>query len=97
MSRGTLVLLRPVITEKSMTGTNIGKYTFAVMKDATKQEIAEAVAEAFGVDVVDVNTSTVHGKTRRLGRRIGKTQDWKKAVVTIAQGQRIDRYFAEGV
>jgi large subunit ribosomal protein L23 len=95
--RGTLVLLRPIITEKSMTGTNSGRYTFAVVKDATKQEIGQAVAEAFKVDVVAVNTSTVHGKTRRLGKRTGKQSDWKKAVVTLAEGQRIERYFVEGV
>ncbi|HEX9270465.1 MAG TPA: 50S ribosomal protein L23 [Candidatus Limnocylindria bacterium] len=95
--RGTLVLLRPVITEKSMSGTNGGRYTFAVAKDATKQEIAQAVAEAFKVDVVAVNTSTVHGKSRRIGRRIGKQPDWKKAVVTLGEGQRIERYFQEGV
>ncbi len=95
--RGTLVLLRPVVTEKSMSGTNTGRYTFAVSKDATKQEIAEAVAEAFGVDVMDVNTLTVHGKARRQGRRIGHTPDWKKAVVTLAEGQRIEKYFVEGV
>jgi large subunit ribosomal protein L23 len=97
VSRGTLVLLRPVITEKSMSGTNEGRYTFAVMKDANKREIAAAVAEAFKVDVVAVNTSMVRGKTRRLGRRIGRRSDWKKAVVTIAEGQRIERYFVEGV
>ncbi len=95
--RGTLVLLRPVITEKSMAGTNNGRYTFAVATDATKQEVAEAVAEAFGVDVIDVNTLTVHGKSRRQGRRMGRTPDWKKAVVTLAEGQRIEKYFVEGV
>lgn len=95
--RGTLVLLRPVITEKSMTETNTGRYTFAVVKDASKLEIAQAVAEAFKVDVIAVNTSTVHGKTRRLGKRSGKRSDWKKAVVTLAEGQRIERYFVEGV
>ena len=95
--RGALVLLRPVITEKSMTGTNIGRYTFAVMKDATKQEIAQAVAESFKVDVVAVNTSTVRGKARRLGKKTGKQPDWKKAVVTLAEGQKIERYFVEGV
>lgn len=93
----TLVLLRPIITEKSMGQTNAGKYTFAVRKDATKPQIAEAVAEAFKVDVVDVNVMTVRGKTRRLGRRVGRRPDWKKAVVTIASGQRIERYFVEGV
>lgn len=95
--RGTLVLLRPVITEKSMGQTNAGRYTFAVATDATKREIAEAVAEAFKVDVVAVNTSTVRGKARRLGRRVGHKPDWKKAVVTLAAGQRIERYFVEGV
>lgn len=95
--KGTLVLLRPVITERSMTMTNSGRYTFAVATDATKQEIAAAVAEAFKVDVVAVNTISVKGKERRIGRRIGRKPDWKKAVVTIAQGQRIERYFVEGV
>jgi len=95
--RGALLLLRPVITERSMTETSVGRYTFAVMKDATKQEIALAVAETFKVDVVDVNTMTVHGKTRRLGRRLGRRPDWKKAIVTIAPGQKIERYFVEGV
>jgi len=86
--RGTLVLLRPVITERSMTETGTGRYTFEVQKNATKQEIA---------DVVDVNTMTVRGKERRLGRRIGRRPDWKKAIVTIAEGQKIERYFVEGV
>ena len=95
--RRPLVLVRAIITEKSMTGTNSGRYTFAVAKAATKQEIAQAVAQSFKVDVVAVNTSTVHGKTRRVGKKIGKQSDWKKAVVTLAEGQRIERYFVEGV
>ena len=95
--RGDLVLVRPIITEKSMTGTNSGRYTFAVAKAATKQEIAQAVAESFKVDVVAVNTITVKGKVRKVGKRLGKQSDWKKAVVTLAEGQRIERYFVEGV
>ncbi|HET8568794.1 MAG TPA: 50S ribosomal protein L23 [Candidatus Limnocylindria bacterium] len=95
--KGTLVLIRPIITEKSMGMTNDGRYTFEVMKDANKIEIAQAVADAFDVDVVDVNVQTVKGKTRRLGRRVGKKPDWKKAIVTLAEGQRIERYFTEGV
>jgi len=95
--RGDLVLVRPIITEKSMTGTNSGRYTFAVAKAATKQEIAEAVAASFKVDVVAVNTLTVKGKVRKVGKRVGKQSDWKKAVVTLAEGQRIERYFVEGV
>ena len=95
--RGSLVLLRPVITERSMTETNVGRYTFAVAPDATKLEIASAVAEAFKVDVVAVNTMKIHGKERRLGRKVGRRSDWKKAIVTIAKGQKIERYFVEGV
>ena len=95
--RGDLVLVRPIITEKSMTGTNSGRYTFQVAKAATKQEIAQAVAESFKVDVVAVNTLTVKGKVRKVGKRLGKQSDWKKAVVTLAEGQRIERYFVEGV
>jgi large subunit ribosomal protein L23 len=95
--RGTLVLLRPVITERSMSETNNGRYTFVVADDATKQEIASAVAESFKVDVVAVNTIKVHGKKRRLGRKIGQRPDWKKAIVTIAKGQKIEKYFVEGV
>lgn len=95
--RGALVLLRPVITEKSMSETNAGRYTFEVVRDADKREIAEAVAGAFKVDVVAVNVSTVHGKKRRIGKRSGARADWKKAVVTLAEGQRIERYFVEGV
>ncbi|MGH2498947.1 MAG: 50S ribosomal protein L23 [Candidatus Limnocylindria bacterium] len=95
--RGPLVLLRPVITEKSMGQTNAGRYTFAVATAADKGAIAAAVAEAFKVDVVAVNVSTVRGKARRLGRRVGRRPDWKKAIVTLAPGQRIERYFVEGV
>jgi len=95
--RGDLVLVRPIITEKSMTGTNSGRYTFAVAKAATKQEIAQAVAASFKVDVIAVNTLTVKGKVRKVGKRLGKQTDWKKAVVTLAEGQRIERYFVEGV
>ncbi len=95
--RGDLVLVRPIITEKSMTGTNSGRYTFQVAKAATKQEIAQAVAASFKVDVVAVNTATVKGKVRKVGKRVGKQTDWKKAVVTLAAGQRIERYFVEGV
>ena len=95
--RGSLVLLRPVITERSMSQTNDGRYTFAVATDATKPEIAAAVEAQFKVDVVAVNTIPMRGKQRRLGRKIGRQPDWKKAVVTIAKGQKIEKYFVEGV
>ena len=80
-----------------MTETGVGRYTFAVATDATKPEIAAAVKEQFKVDVVAVNTIPMRGKQRRLGRKIGRTTDWKKAIVTIAKGQKIEKYFVEGV
>ena len=95
--RGSSVLIRPVVTERSMTESNLGRYTFAVAKDATKRDIADAVVESFKVDVVAVNVIHVPGKARRLGRRIGRRPDWKKAIVTLAEGQRIEKYFVEGV
>jgi large subunit ribosomal protein L23 len=95
--KGTAVLIRPVITERSMSQTNAGRYTFQVAKKATKRDIADAVVDAFKVDVIAVNVIHVPGKTRRLGRRIGHRPDWKKAIVTIGQGQRIEKYFVEGV
>ena len=97
MKGNGLVLKRPIITEKSMAGTNTGRYTFEVERAANKTEIAQAVEDAFKVDVIDVHTMVVKGKTRRVGRRISHTQDWKKATVTLAEGQRIERYFVEGV
>ena len=95
--KGNAILIRPVITERSMSQTNSGRYTFAVATDATKRDIADAVAEAFKVDVVAVNVLKVHGKARRLGRRMGQRPDWKKAIVTLGPGQRIEKYFVEGV
>jgi len=96
--KGNAILIRPVITERSMSQTGAGRYTFAVAKTATKRDIADAVADSFKkVDVVAVNVIHVPGKSRRLGRRIGHRPDWKKAVVTIGEGQRIEKYFVEGV
>ena len=91
------VLIRPVVTERSMSETNARRYTFAVANEATKRDIADAVAQSFKVDVIAVNVIHVPGKARRLGPRIGHRPDWKKAIVTIAEGQRIEKYFVEGV
>ena len=74
--KGSAVLLRPVITERSMSETNGGRYTFAVAKDATKRDIADAISQSFKVDVIAVNVIHVPGKTRRLGRRTGTKPDW---------------------
>ncbi len=84
------VLRRAVITEKSMRGAEAGRYTFEVARDATKPEIREAVERLFDVRVVKVNTLNVPGRTKRRGRHTYRTPDRKKAVVTLAEGQKID-------
>ena len=89
------VLRRPIITEKSTALQARDKYTFEVMPNANKQQVKQAVEQAFKVEVVKVNVMTVTGKWRGAGRRRGKTSDWKKAVVTLKPGQKIE--FFEGV
>lgn len=89
------VLRRPIITEKSTGLQAQHKYTFEVMTSANKQQIKQAVEQAFRVEVVKVNVMIVSGKWRGAGRRRGKTSEWKKAVVTLKPGQTIE--FFEGV
>lgn len=77
------IILKPVISERSIDLLPTGKYTFKVAKDANKVEIAKAVEELFSVEVTKVNTMNCKGRTRRVGRFSGKKADWKKAIVTI--------------
>ncbi|MCC7260202.1 MAG: 50S ribosomal protein L23 [Alphaproteobacteria bacterium] len=84
------VLLRPVITEKSTMGGSLNKVTFRVRGDADKNEIKRAVESIFGVQVRKVNTLNVEGKNKRFRGIEGKRSDFKKAVVTLAEGQSID-------
>ncbi len=84
------VLKRPVVTERSTAGMQANKYTFEVDLRATKTEIKQAVEKIFKVKVVKVNTTRVQGKVRRRGRTEGRTPDWKKAVVTLREGDRIN-------
>lgn len=89
------IVRAPVVTEKSTTAAELGKYVFQVAVDATKPQIAEAVKGLFSVDVVKVNTINYDGKTKRFRGRIGKRNAFKKAVVTLKEGQAID--FSAGV
>lgn len=90
------VLKRPISTEKTNYQADFdNQYTFEVDLRANKVQIREAVEHAFDVDVVKVNTMVMPTKPRRYGRHQGRTSRWKKAVVTIAPGQRIE--FFEGV
>ncbi len=88
------VIVRPIITEKSMSGIAAGKYTFEVAKNSTKVEIAQAVEQMFpGVKVAKVNTLHVGGKLKRMGRYAGMTNSWKKAVVTVTPDSKKIEFF----
>jgi len=89
------VLRRPLITEKSTQLQMDNKYAFEVADTATKAQIKQAVEKAFKVRVTTVNVMTMRGKTRRVGRRQVLTQSWKKAIVTLKQGDTIELF--EGV
>ena len=90
------IIIRPIITEESNEGIQEGKYTFKVNKKATKIDIANAVEKLFGVKVLKVNTITVKGKEKRVGRNVGRTSDWKKAIVTIDTNPSDKPYLAKG-
>lgn len=87
------IIIRPVISEKSMLGTAMKKYTFKVAKDANKIEIAKAVEELFNVKVAKVNTLNVRGRLRRQGRSQGYTPSWKKAIVTLTEDSKNIEFF----
>ena len=87
------IIIRPVISEKSMLGTAMKKYTFKVAKDANKIEIAKAVEELFEVKVAKVNTLNVKGHLRRQGRTQGYTPSWKKAIVTLTKDSKEIEFF----
>ena len=83
-------LVRPVITEKSMLSSEAGKVTFLVPLSATKDEVKAAVETIFNVKVNKVNTIRQFGKEKRFRGYVGQRSDFKKAVVTLAEGQNID-------
>ncbi|MGN0503847.1 MAG: 50S ribosomal protein L23 [Ruminococcus sp.] len=87
------IIVRPIITEKSMLGTAEKKYTFEVAKTAGKIEIARAVEEVFKVKVKKVNTVNVRGQYRRQGRSEGYTRSWKKAIVTLTEDSKTIEFF----
>jgi large subunit ribosomal protein L23 len=88
------VIIAPLVTEKSMTGTAVNQYTFEVHSRATKTQIRHAVQEIFKVDVLKVNTTNISGKQKNFARKgartSGKQADWKKAIVTLKPGQKIE-------
>ena len=86
------VLIRPVISEKSYALIAEGKYTFRVNDRAHKTQIAQAVEEVFGARVAQVRTAKVRSKPKRRGLSRGRTRAWKKAVVQLAPGERIELF-----
>ncbi len=89
------VLRRPLITEKSTDLQAQNKYVFEIADEANKPLVKQAIEKAFRVRVTGVNVVTVPGKTRRVGRRQVQTRSWKKAIVTLQAGDKIE--FFEGV
>ena len=86
-------IIKPIITEKAMSGMAMKKYTFKVAKNANKIEIAKAIEEIFKVDVAKVNTVSVRGRLRRQGKHQGYTPSWTKAVVTLKEGSKGIEFF----
>lgn len=87
------VIRRPLVTEKSVQSKEeLGCYTFEVASDASKPRIRQAVELLFKVDVKNVRTMMTRGKVRRIGRHEGRRSNWKKAVVTLAKGQKIEQF-----
>lgn len=84
------VILSPVVSEKSTQGAESGTHVFKVRRDATKEEIRWAVETIFEVKVQAVRTLNQQGKSKRFGGRMGRRNHWKKAYVSLAEGQRIE-------
>ena len=89
------IIRQPIVSERTMALMEENKYTFVVDLGATKPQIREAVEQIFDVKVEKVNTMRVTGKVRRMGRNEGKRPDWKKAIVTVKEGDRIELF--EGI
>lgn len=86
------VIIRPVVSEKSYALMADGKYTFRVHDKAHKVQIAQAVEEIFGVHVTEVRTAKVRAKPKRRGLHAGSSRSWKKAIVKLAPGERIELF-----
>lgn len=84
------IIVRPLITEKNTNLMLFNKYSFEVLRSASKPEIKRAIETLFNVSVEKVHTMNVRGKLKRRGREMGYTREWKKAIVTLVPGDRIE-------
>ncbi len=89
------ILIKPLITEKATHLVTQNKYSFAVAKSVNKNEVKKAIEGLYGVEPIDINIINVRGKFVRYGRTFGKKKNWKKAIITLKPGDKIDIY--EGV
>lgn len=89
------VIKRPVVTEKTTLGADLNQYVFEVSLESNKHQIRDAVEGLFDVRVTKVRTAIMQGKRKRFGRHFGKRSNWKKAVVTLREGDSIEIYGEE--
>ncbi len=89
------IIIRPVVTEKTMKLADENKITFEVSKNANKISVAQAINEIYGIKPEKINIVNVHPKKKRMGRFVGKTNAVKKAIVTLPEGQTIDIFDSE--
>lgn len=89
------IIIRPVVSEKSYDGLEKNKYTFEVLPQSNKIEVKKAIEEIFNVTVLKVNTSSTKAKSKRQGWTAGKTRSWKKATVTLKEGDKIEFFEAK--
>lgn len=87
------IIIKPVISERSMDDAQLKKYTFKVAKNANKTQVKHAIEEIFGVNVEKVNIMNVKGKVKRVGKSIGRTSDTKKAIVTLTEKSKEIEFF----
>ena len=87
------IIIKPIITEKAMDGISAKKYTFKVATDANKTQVKHAVEEIFGVEVARVNIMNYDGKIKRMGRYVGRTAAYKKAIVTLTEKSKEIEFF----
>lgn len=90
------IIIKPIVTEKSMDDMSENKYTFKVKKDANKIQIKNAVESIFGVKVEKVFTMNMNGKMKRMGRNMGRRASWKKAIVKLTPDSKSIEFF-EGI
>ena len=86
------IIIRPIITENTYDMMEEGVYTFEVAKDSNKVEVRQAIEALFNVHVTKVNTLNVKSKPKRLRQQLGRTRTWKKAMVTLAEGETIELF-----